>query len=1153
MYNQEKEKGNLYYNNKGDNAIMDLIKFCNVYIFILSILLTLYSREDEPYFFFVSSSTNVNNNNVNDTKVKIPENHTINIAIVTPFVNKMTQTVPIWSTSGMIATLLAIDAINNKTDNIFDHILPNTTIVYEIFDSKQDTVTVAGVAPKLLAAFGGKGADVVLGAGTSGSSMALHSILKYFDIPQISPSATSGYLSVTKDYPFFSRIIPTDGVLTDAMIQFAKSVVGWKTGAIVCGNDPYSVYGGNALRSAADLHDLGISAFEIFPSGTKDMSEQINNAVTSGARLFFYFGFSTDIYIFLKTLYNYLTIRGDIEAGFSIIYAEAITKASFATLKLEFATLNEQHIFDTMINATYMVKFAIRGGNMSNIFQSLFKNEIKSNIDCFNKNVTGACSDCFGDKINPLTNLPIFHFETDSNEPKKCIGPNSGSGTGYYPQFNFDSVLMIANAYHNMIETKKTTSFGKDDFMTTITSPSFSFYGATGLVKLDTKGDRIKDGISFDVGKVKIPSNTYNNTVTNFLYEVGTLHIRDGSTNLEFCTTESTGEGNACDPSLSFNTKDNSRPDPIDRSLLKINLGIVTSTFYATAPHEIDVSGNQRTLAILMAIDEINNKSSTLRRSNFNSTPPIIYQWKNSGRSMPYAAAAGSYFLSGTAFANKEPVDVVIGAFSSGPSMSMQSIIKLNNVLQISPSSTSPALSDKLKYPTFARTVPSDVALARILVKFVKSTLKWEEISLMSSDATYALTGIMQIRDEAEKSNLVISANIVVQHGTENSMYQKSIDALKSGNRAFIVFLHSSDVLLLAKAMEEAANFLQIDVSRICFIFSETVIAVLESKSLPVILNGSFALKAQNGQTLDLHKTMFRNIQKTIASTAACQSKGPGKSLCDCIKTEWQNIFLVDHDYDTSTPKKCSFPTSVNLDEYYVPFAFDAVLTVAKLYDYIISRKELDGIGEGDLKQILFSSKIAFNGATGSVKFNTNGNRIVDDIQFTVLGIYNDAKVLNTSSGNSSTYMDSVDLAKTVGTISIADSFKYCTSTLKNESRGEKVMRCVPRFVYSTKDGKQPSSVVKACKVNFDCGERGVCLTDGQCQCAAGRFGINCRQRLFAKRAEYTNDDGSERCLKFIEPRKLKTGNSSIAISVRSWSSQFLVTEVAVILLKEIM
>ena len=73
---------------------MDLIKFCNVYIFILSILLTLYSR-DEPYFFFVSSSTNVNNNNVNDTKVQIPENHTFNIAVVTPFVNKMTQTVPI--------------------------------------------------------------------------------------------------------------------------------------------------------------------------------------------------------------------------------------------------------------------------------------------------------------------------------------------------------------------------------------------------------------------------------------------------------------------------------------------------------------------------------------------------------------------------------------------------------------------------------------------------------------------------------------------------------------------------------------------------------------------------------------------------------------------------------------------------------------------------------------------------------------------------------------------------------------------------------------------------------------------------------------------------------------------------------------------------
>jgi len=937
------------------------------------------------------------------------------------------------------------------------------------------------------------------------------------------------------------------------MIQFARRVVGWKTGAILCGNDPYSLYGGTALRSAADLHNLKVSSFEIFSSGTADMSAHTEKAVDSGARLFFYFGFSTDLYTFLKTLYNYITRRGDFEEGFSIIFAEAITKASLGALKSEFANLNENHIFDSMINASYSINFAIRGGKLSERFRTLFTNTIENNIDCFSKNATGACSDCLSNKINPLTGLPLFHYEKQPKGHKICIAPNSGTGVGYYPQFNFDSVLMIANAYNKIIETKRTIAFGKEDFMTTITLPSFSFYGATGLVKLDRNGDRIKDGISFDIKKVKIPSTVYNVTNNNFIYKVGTLYIRGGSTDLEFCTVKSSGDVYTCDPSLSFNTKDNSRPDPIDASLLRINLGIITSTFHATAPYQLDISGSQRTLAILMAIDEINNKNSTLRGKYFNATPPILYKWKNSGRSKPHAAAAGSYFLGGTAFENQEPVDVVIGALSSGPSTSMQSIMKLNNILQISPSSTAITLSNKLEYPTFARTVPSDATLAKTLTGFVKTILGWQEISIVSSDTAYASSGLSSIINEAKKIDLIINANIIVQHGTEESMYQKCRTALKVGNRAFIVFLHSSDILLLAKAMEEAAKFLHIDVSNICFIFSETILGVIESKSLPMILNGSFALKPQNGQQLDLHKNIFQSIENKIASTKSCQNKEKGKTLCDCIDNEWKNIFLIDHDYDSSTPKKCAFPSSINFDDYYVPFAYDSVLTVAKLYDYVISRKKLKIIGEGVLVETLFSSKIEFMGATGSVKFDTNGDRSAGDMQYTVLNIYNNAKVQNISSENASIYMDNVALVKTVGTISITSSFTYCAPKIKNETSGREMILCVPRFVYSTRGGKQPPSVVKACKIHSDCGDTGFCLPNGQCQCAPGRVGINCQQKLFSKRKEYTNNDGSERCLKFVGPRSKNSGTSSVSILIRSWASQTLVSEIAIILLKEIM
>ena len=94
--------------------------------------------------------------------------------------------------------------LNNKSDGYFDSILPNTTLRYEFYDSKEDIQTVADLANTIRKnAFGGRGPDIILGAGTSACTMALHSILKHFEILQVSPASTSGFLSVSGDQFFY--------------------------------------------------------------------------------------------------------------------------------------------------------------------------------------------------------------------------------------------------------------------------------------------------------------------------------------------------------------------------------------------------------------------------------------------------------------------------------------------------------------------------------------------------------------------------------------------------------------------------------------------------------------------------------------------------------------------------------------------------------------------------------------------------------------------------------------------------------------------------------------------------------------------------------------------------------------------------------------
>ena len=246
--------------------------------------------------------------------------------------------------------------------------------------------------------------------------------------------------------------------------------------------------------------------------------------------------------------------------------------------------------------------------------------------------------------------------------------------------------------------------------MKVVTNPSFSF-GATGVVRLDSNGDRIADGISFDIWNLK--TGTYVPDSSIIRYKLGNMVVAPNDIDFTFCDPNQTklvhGRGNLCHPKIIYNSKNNQRPDPIHPTLMRVNLGIATSLYRIGSSFLEDMSGQQRTLAILMAIDRVNDKDDSLSETLFNATPIIKYEWKNTARSATYSALAGSYFWG--QHLNLRALMLLSGHYRLVPTAALQDLLRHKKILQLSPSATSATLSDAKAYPYYYRAVPSDLAL----------------------------------------------------------------------------------------------------------------------------------------------------------------------------------------------------------------------------------------------------------------------------------------------------------------------------------------------------------------------------------------------------------------------------------------------------------
>ncbi|XP_065841551.1 metabotropic glutamate receptor-like [Oscarella lobularis] len=196
-----------------------------------------------------------------------------------------------------------------------------------------------------------------------------------------------------------------------------------------------------------------------------------------------------------------------------------------------------------------------------------------------------------------------------------------------------------------------------------------------------------------------------------------------------------------------------------------------------TKNQSIVVSNYERAEAMQFAVDLINNDSSILPDIR------IGYEIRDTCGNPDHGVREALKFVRRQV--TDSPVIGVVGAGYSGVSMRVNDLLSLFDVPLVSYASTSPALSDDKRFPTFFRTIPPDVYQTRAIVAILKE-FKWSFVHGIYSTDSYGKTGFEALRSESRREGV----DFGIEKGFEvHASYETVEEALsvldtKAGNKS---------------------------------------------------------------------------------------------------------------------------------------------------------------------------------------------------------------------------------------------------------------------------------------------------------------------------------------------------------------------------------
>ncbi|KAK2847346.1 hypothetical protein Q5P01_010345 [Channa striata] len=204
--------------------------------------------------------------------------------------------------------------------------------------------------------------------------------------------------------------------------------------------------------------------------------------------------------------------------------------------------------------------------------------------------------------------------------------------------------------------------------------------------------------------------------------------------------------------------------------------------------------------AMLFAIDEINNSTELL--------PGISLGYKlfdtcgSIARSVRVALALANgneivSVQSESPCTRPAHVQAIMGETSSSPCMAIATVIGPFHIPLISHFATCACLSDKTKYPSFLRTIPSDYYQSRALAQLVKH-FGWTWVGAIRTNDDYGNNGMATFTETAQQLGICLEYSVSFFRTDPPDKLQKIIEIIKaSTSKVIVTFLSLMDLDVL--------------------------------------------------------------------------------------------------------------------------------------------------------------------------------------------------------------------------------------------------------------------------------------------------------------------------------------------------------------------
>uniref|UniRef100_A0A8C6K8G3 Extracellular calcium-sensing receptor-like n=1 Tax=Nothobranchius furzeri TaxID=105023 RepID=A0A8C6K8G3_NOTFU len=206
--------------------------------------------------------------------------------------------------------------------------------------------------------------------------------------------------------------------------------------------------------------------------------------------------------------------------------------------------------------------------------------------------------------------------------------------------------------------------------------------------------------------------------------------------------------------------------------------------------------------AMLYAIEEINNSTELLPGVSlgyhvYDTCGSVVKSIKvalaliNGNDNVPS--------LSDEACTRPVQVQAIVGESSSSPSTAVATAIGPFHIPLISHFATCACLSDKSKYPSFSRTIPSDYYQSRALAHLVKH-FGWTWVGAIRTNDDYGNNGMATFTETAQQLGICLEYSVAFFRTDPTEKIQKIIDIIKaSTSKTIVAFLSHRDMEVLMR------------------------------------------------------------------------------------------------------------------------------------------------------------------------------------------------------------------------------------------------------------------------------------------------------------------------------------------------------------------